>query len=103
MNTATHYVVPHGALGDIAFTTYLYYREARNLEATPGDFAAWLAMLPAARRAHAESRGLVSARSIPDFKRFLLEKRGYSLTDFLRARLAPNVLAFWQALPDEDE
>ena len=103
MNTATHYVAPHGALGDIAFTTYLYYREARHLEATPDDFAAWLATLPVVRRAHAESRGLASARSIPNFKRFLLERGGHSLTDFLTARLAPNVLAFWQALPDEDE
>lgn len=95
--------MPHGALGDIAFTTYLYYREARHVEATPADFAAWLATLPAPRRAHAEARGLASSRAIPDFKRFLLERRGYSLTEFLAARLAPNVLAFWQALPDEDE
>ena len=95
--------MPHGALGDIAFTTYLYYREARHVDATPADFVAWLAALPAARRAHAESRGLASCRSIPDFKRFLLERRGYSLTEFLAARLAPNVLAFWQGLPDEDE
>jgi hypothetical protein len=97
------FAVPQGALGDIAFTTYLYYREARNLEATPADFAAWLATLPAPRRSHAESRGLASSRSIPDFKRFLLERRGYSLTDFLAARLSPSVLAFWQSLPDEDE
>ena len=98
-----NFAMPQGALGDIAFTTYLYYREARNVQATPAEFAAWLATLPAARRSHAESRGLASARSIPDFKRFLLEKRGYSLTDFLKARLSPSVLAFWQALPDEDE
>ncbi|ALW86651.1 hypothetical protein AUC43_17140 [Hymenobacter sedentarius] len=95
--------MPQGALGDIAFTTYLYYREARKVEATPADFAAWLATLPASRRAHAESRGLASARAIPDFKRFLLEKRGHSLVDFLAARLSPSVLEFWQALPDEDE
>ena len=98
-----NFAMPQGALGDIAFTTYLYYREARNVQATHAEFAAWLATLPAGRRAHAESRGLASARSIPDFKRFLLEKRGYSLTDFLSARLSPSVLAFWQALPDEDE
>lgn len=96
--------VPHDrALGDIAFTTYLYYREARHLEASPADFAAWLATLPPARRLHAESRGLASARAIPAFKRFLLEGRGHSLTDFLAARLSPAVLAFWQALPDEDK
>ncbi|MBF9237702.1 hypothetical protein I2I05_09880 [Hymenobacter sp. BT683] len=103
MNTNSSFAMPQGALGDIAFTTYLYYREARHVAATPSDFAAWLATLPASRRAHAESRGLASARSIPDFKRFLLERRGHSLTDFLAARLAPSVLAFWQALPDEDE
>ena len=40
--------MPHGALGDIAFATYLYYREARHVDATPTDFAAWLAALPAA-------------------------------------------------------
>jgi hypothetical protein len=95
--------MPNGALGDIAFTTYLYYREARNVQPTAADFSAWLATLPASRRAHAESRGLASSCSIPDFKRFLLEKRGFSLTDFLTARLSPPVLAFWQALPDEDE
>ncbi|WP_092670101.1 hypothetical protein [Hymenobacter arizonensis] len=103
MNTNPDFAMPHGALGDIAFTTYLYYREARHLAATPADFAAWLATLSAARRAHAESRGLASARAIPDFKRFLLEGRGFSLTEFLAARLSPSVLAFWQALPDEDE
>ncbi|OGX84597.1 hypothetical protein BEN48_02330 [Hymenobacter glacialis] len=95
--------MPHGALGDIAFTTYLYYREARHVDATSADFAAWLAALPAACRAHAEARGLASSRSITDFKRFLLEKRGHSLTEFLAARLAPDVLAFWQGLPDENE
>ncbi|WP_426061642.1 hypothetical protein [Hymenobacter sp. B1770] len=103
MNTNLDLAMPAGALGDIAFTTYLYYREARHVNASPADFATWLATLPAARRAHAESRGLASARSIPDFKRFLLERRGFSLTDFLAARLSPRVLAFWQDLPDEDE
>jgi len=103
MNPKFNFPVPHGVLGDIAFTTYLYYREARHVEASPADFAAWLATLPPARRAHAEFRGLAAARSMPDFKRFLLESRGYSLTDFLAARLSPTVLAFWQALPDEDE
>lgn len=95
--------MPHGALGDIAFTTYLYYREARHVEAAPADFTAWLATLPPSRRAHAVARGLASARAIPDFKRFLLERRGHSLADFLAARLSPSVLQFWQALPDEDD
>ncbi|HEX8656458.1 MAG TPA: hypothetical protein VF690_02940 [Hymenobacter sp.] len=95
--------MPPGALGDIAFTTYLYYREARNLPATPADFAAWLTSLPATQRVHAESKGLAAARLLPDFKRFLLENRGQRLVDFMAARLSPKVLAFWQALPDEDE
>jgi hypothetical protein len=103
MDSNTKLAMPPGALGDIAFTTYLYYRGARNLPATPADFAAWLASLPAAQRVHAESKGLAAAQSLPDFKRFLLENRGQRLVDFMAARLPPKVLAFWQALPDEDD
>ncbi|HEX8329386.1 MAG TPA: hypothetical protein VF629_17755 [Hymenobacter sp.] len=93
---------PSGPLGDVAFVTYLYYREARHLIPTPADFAAWLASLPGAARGRMAARGLAAARTSQAFNRFLLEKRGHSFTDFMAARLKPSVLAFWQALPDED-
>ncbi|HEX8504097.1 MAG TPA: hypothetical protein VF630_01920 [Hymenobacter sp.] len=102
MTPSTDFTLPAGALGDVAFVTYLYYREARHLVPTPADFAAWLASLPGAARARAEGRGLVGARSSQAFKRFLLEKRGHCFTEFMAARLAPSVMAYWQTLPDED-
>lgn len=102
MTSSTDFAMPAGALGDVAFVTYLYYREARHLVPTPADFAAWLASLPGAARGRIEARGLAGARSSQAFKRFLLEQRGHSFTDFMAARLAPSVMAFWQMLPDED-
>ncbi|WP_046245090.1 hypothetical protein [Hymenobacter terrenus] len=81
MNTNTDFAVPYGALGDVAFATYLYYREAQKVVATAADFAAWLATLPITQRTHAEARGLAAARSVPEFKRFLLEARGHLLTE----------------------
>ncbi|WP_210520363.1 hypothetical protein [Hymenobacter terricola] len=102
MNSNSTFSLPAGSLGDVAFVTYLYYRQARNVAATAADFSAWLASLPAAARARAEARGPAAARLVPDFKRFLLEARGHRLVDFMASRLAPTVLAYWLALPDED-
>ena len=84
-------------LTEITRAAQAYYAQATALQLTATDLYDWLATLPAARRAAVLHTGFASSQTEPDFLRFCLELRGYSMRNFLAEELSVAAYALWAA------
>lgn len=82
-------------LADIAAATKAYYAQTSDFPLTATDFLDWLDSLPAARRADVLARGFTTSQAEPDFLRWCLELRGYSMRAFMAERLSVAAYATW--------
>jgi len=82
---------------EIALVTTAYYAQANSLTLTATDLYDWLATLPAARRERVLHTGFATSQAEPDFLRYCLELRGYSMRNFLAEELSVAAYALWAA------
>lgn len=82
-------------LTEITQAAKAYYTQANNLELTATDLYDWLATLPASRRTHVLREGFATSWAEPDFLRYCLEMRGYSMRSFLAEALSVAAYALW--------
>jgi hypothetical protein len=82
-------------LSEITTATQAYYAQTSDFPLTATDFYDWLASLPATRRADVMARGFTTTQSEPDFLRWCLELRGYSMRAFMAERLAVAAYEVW--------
>lgn len=80
---------------EIERATADYYAQANQLTLTATDLYDWLATLPAARRARVLHSGFATSRAEPDFLRYCLELRGYSMRSFLAEALPVAAYVLW--------
>ena len=82
-------------LAAITTATKAYYAQTVDFPLTATDFYDWMASLPAARRADVLARGFTTSQSEPDFLRWCLELRGYSMRAFMADKLAVDAYTMW--------
>ncbi len=82
-------------LPEITAATQAYYAQTADFPLTATDFYDWLASLSPVRRAEVLKRGFTTTQSEPDFLRWCLEVRGYSMRDFMAERLSIAAYATW--------
>lgn len=79
---------------EVAAAVLGYYRLANDLVPTVLE-AAWVDALPPAEQQQVRLLGLRQLLLLPTFKRFLLEKRGWSMSNYLAKRLTPEEFQYW--------
>ena len=82
-------------LAEITTTAKAYYSQTTDFPLTAIDFYDWLDSLPAARRADVLARGFTTSQSEPDFLRWCLELRGYSMRTFMAEQLSVAAYNLW--------
>jgi hypothetical protein len=82
-------------LTDITNAAKAYYAQTSDFPLTAIDFYDWLDSLPAARRADVLARGFITSQSEPDFLRWCLELRGYSMRAFMAEQLPIAAYNLW--------
>lgn len=82
-------------LAEITTAAKAYYTQTSDFPLTATDFLDWLDSLPAARRADVLARGFLSSQAEPDFLRWCLELRGYSMCAFMADQLSVEAYAIW--------
>ncbi|WP_233636080.1 hypothetical protein [Hymenobacter setariae] len=82
---------------EITSATTAYFAQANHLTLTATDLYDWLATLPTARRERVLHTGFATSRAEPDFLRYCLELRGYSMRSFLAEELSVAAYALWAA------
>ena len=82
-------------LTEITHAARAYYAQANALQLTATDLYDWLATLPAARRGQVLAAGFSSSRAEPDFLRYCLELRGYSMRRFLAEEVSLAAYQLW--------
>ena len=82
-------------LAAITTATQAYYAQTSDFPLTATDFLDWLDSLPAARRADVLKRGFLTTQSEPDFLRWCLELRGYSMRTFMAEQLSVAAYEEW--------
>ncbi|MBW3131240.1 hypothetical protein [Hymenobacter profundi] len=79
----------------IATTALAYYRQLESLPPTALELATWFDALAAPTRLQMHTLGLQACLRLPVFKRYVLEKRGYSMPAYMALHLAPDELVQW--------
>jgi hypothetical protein len=82
-------------LPEITATAQAYYAQTSDFPLTATDFYDWLASLSPTRRADVLARGFTTTQSEPDFLRWCLELRGYSMRAFMAERLSVAAYEAW--------
>lgn len=82
-------------LPEINAAAQAYYAQMADFPLTATDFYDWLASLSLARRTEVLKRGFTTTQSEPDFLRWCLELRGYSMRDFMAERLSVAAYDAW--------
>jgi hypothetical protein len=82
-------------LNEITTAAKAYYTQTADFPLTATDFLDWLDSLPAARRADVLKRGFITSQSEPDFLRWCLELRGYSMRAFMAEHLSATAYEIW--------
>lgn len=82
-------------LPEITAATQAYYSQTSDFPLTATDFYDWMASLSAVRRADVLARGFTTSQAEPDFLRWCLEMRGYSMRDFMAERLSVAAYEMW--------
>jgi hypothetical protein len=84
-------------LTEITRAAKAYYAQTSDFPLTATDFYDWLGALPAARRADVLARGFLTSQAEPDFLRWCLELRGYSMRAFMAEQLSVAAYSIWAA------
>ena len=84
-------------LHEITRAAQAYYAQTSDFPLTATDFFDWLDALPAARRADVLARSFTTSQAEPDFLRWCLELRGYSMRDYMAEQLSAEAYALWAA------
>lgn len=82
-------------LAEITAAAKAYYAQTIDFPLTATDFYDWLDALPAARRANVLARGFLTSQAEPDFLRWCLELRGYSMRAFMAEQLSVAAYELW--------
>lgn len=82
-------------LSEITTAAKAYYAQTSDFPLTATDFLDWLDSLPAARRADVLARGFITSQAEPDFLRWCLELRGYSMREFMADQLSLVAYNLW--------
>jgi hypothetical protein len=82
-------------LFEITTATQAYYAQTSDFPLTATDFLDWLDSLSAARRADVLARGFTTSQAEPDFLRWCLELRGYSMRAFMAEQLSVAAYEAW--------
>ena len=72
-----------------------YYRQADKVVPAAQDVVAWLRQLAPADQVELASLPLADALHLPAFRRYLLERRGFSMQAYMMACLTPHELPYW--------
>ena len=79
----------------VAETVVAYYRQIEEFVPTAEEVAQWFDALPAPLRLQMHTYGLRRCRTLPSFRRYVLEGRGYSMPAYMAAHLTSDVLVHW--------
>lgn len=82
-------------LAEITAAAKAYYAQTSDFLLTATDFLDWMNSLPAARRADVLARGFITSQAEPDFLRWCLELRGYSMRAFMADKLSLAAYHIW--------
>lgn len=82
-------------LTEITHAVKAYYAQATSLQLTATDLYDWLATLPPARQETVLSNGFTRSQAEPDFLRYCLEGRAYSMRGFMAEQLSLAAYALW--------
>jgi hypothetical protein len=82
-------------LNEITAAAKAYYAQTSDFPLTATDFLDWMDSLPPARRADVLKRGFITSQSEPDFLRWCLERRGYSMCIFMAEHLSVAAYDIW--------
>jgi hypothetical protein len=77
-----------------------YYRQADGFSLSAQELFAWYRTLPPQAQADVVALGPYHWAVLPAFKRYVLEKRGYLLSSYLKLHLAPADFAYWCEQPE---
>lgn len=72
-----------------------YYEQGKHLVATSSNFTDWVQTLPPTLQIVCEKAGMEAAVQNISFRRYLLERHGLSLYDYLNEHLSPDALHHW--------
>ncbi|MGI4867403.1 MAG: hypothetical protein ACRYFZ_26020 [Janthinobacterium lividum] len=82
-------------LSEITTAAKAYYAQTSDFPLTATDFLDWMDSLPTARRADVLARGFITSQAEPDFLRWCLELRGYSMRAFMAEQLSVAAYEIW--------
>jgi hypothetical protein len=82
-------------LAEITTAAQAYYAQTSDFPLTATDFLDWLDSLPTARRADVLQRGFITSQAEPDFLRWCLELRGYSMRAYMAEQLSVAAYNLW--------
>lgn len=82
-------------LEKVAETVINYYRQLDEWVPTAEEIAQWFDALPAPLRLQMHTYGLRRCLTLPSFRRYVLEGRGYSMPAYMAAHLTPHELLHW--------
>ena len=73
-----------------------YYEQEKHLAATSADFADWVQGLPITQQIICQAAGFEAAKCNISFRRYLLERCGFSLYDHMNAHLSSAATQYWR-------
>jgi hypothetical protein len=86
----------------IAQVTRDYYRQADDFSLSAQELFAWYRTLLSQAQADVVALGPYHWAVLPAFKRYVLEKRGHSLSAYLKLHLTPAEFAYWCEQPENE-
>lgn len=85
----------------VAQALVAYYRQADGFVVSAQELLAWYTSLTLPEKEDVRRLGPYHWAMLPKYKRFLLERRGYSLRAYLALHLTTPAFAHWAATTDE--
>ncbi len=79
----------------VAEVVIAYYRLVEQLPGAAQDLADWVATLSPAERLDATGLNWTQATRLPTFKRYRLERHGYSMAAYMKNHLTRTELGYW--------
>jgi hypothetical protein len=79
----------------VAQAIVAYYRLTEKLSMLPQAVAEWLDMLPPSEKQALAMLNFPQLSRLPAFKRYYLEKHGYSIDAYMADHLTPSELSYW--------
>ena len=77
-----------------------YYKQA-TFEPSLTDFDLWIESLKEPMKSNFKMMGYEKCKGILNFKRFVLELKGYGMIDFLKRNLSAEDFAWWNGNSDD--